>query len=80
MMFGSPYQNPVSMFTIPETPRTQASSPTDMRMSTPKKNRSPKKQKSPGSQLMEDVTSSMDGAHLSTPAKTRDLLAVPKKK
>ena len=26
MMLTSPYQNPVSQFTIPETPRTEASS------------------------------------------------------
>jgi hypothetical protein len=46
----------------------------DMKMSTPKKNRSP------GTQMMEDVTMSMDGAHLSTPPKDTRLLAVQKKK
>ena len=45
-----------------------------MRMSTPKKNRSP------GTQMMDDVTMSMDGAQLSTPVKDTRLLAVQKKK
>jgi len=46
----------------------------DMRMSTPKKNRSP------GTQMMDDVTMSMDGAHLSTPVKNKDLLGIQKRK
>ena len=42
MMLSSPYQNPVSQFTIPETPRTEASSQMNLLMSTPKKNKSRK--------------------------------------
>jgi hypothetical protein len=43
-------------------------------MSTPKKHRSPK------TQMMEDVTMSMDGAQLSTPVKNKDLLGIQKRK
>jgi hypothetical protein len=61
MMLSSPYQNPVSQFTIPETPRTEASSQMNLLLSTPKKHKSPK------TQLMEDVTYSLDNTSLSTP-------------
>ena len=74
MMLGSLYPNQVSSFTIPETPRTLASSPMDALMSTPKKHRSPK------TQMMEDVTMSLDNANLSTPVKDSRLLAAQKKK
>ena len=63
MMLSSPYQNPVSQFTIPETPRTEASSQMNLLLSTPKKHKSPK------TQLMEDVTMSLDNARLGTPTK-----------
>ena len=62
MMLGSPYQNPISPFTIPETPRTEASSQANHLMSTPKKHKSPK------TQQMEDITMGMDNANLSTPS------------
>ena len=52
MQFGSPPKNNISPFTIPETPRTEASS---------------KKHKSPKTQLMEDVTYSLDNTSLGTP-------------
>ena len=67
MMLGTPFQNPVSQFNIAETPRTEASSQKNMLMSTPKKLKSPK------TQLMEDVTMSMESAHLSTPMKNKDM-------
>ena len=60
MMLSSPYQNPISPFTIPETPRTEASSQANHLMTTPKK------QKSPKTQQMEDITMCMDNANLST--------------
>ena len=63
MMMGTPIQNPVSQFNIAETPRTEASSQKNMLMSTPKKHKPPK------NQLVEDVTMSMDSAHLSIPMK-----------
>jgi hypothetical protein len=46
----------------------------DALMSTPKKHRSPK------TQMMEDVTMSLDNANLSTPVKDSRLLAAQKKK
>ena len=52
MQFGSPPKNNISPFTIPETLRTEASS---------------KKHKSPKTQLMEDVTYSLDNTSLGTP-------------
>jgi hypothetical protein len=67
MMLGTPIQNPISHFNIAETPRTEASSQKNMLMSTPKKHKSPK------TQLMEDVTMSMDSAHLSTPMKNKGM-------
>ena len=67
MMLGTPNQNPISQFNIADTPRTQASSQKNQLMSTPKKHKSPK------TQLMEDVTMRMDGAHLSTPVKNKGI-------
>ena len=67
MMMGTPIQNPISHFNIAETPRTEASSQRNTLMSTPKKHKSPK------TQLMEDVTMSMDSAHLSTPMKNKGM-------
>ena len=67
MMLGTPYQNPISQFNIAETPRTDASSQKNMLMSTPKKDKSPK------TQLMKDVTMSMDSAHLSTPINNKGM-------
>ena len=66
-MLTSPYPNQVSSFTIPETPRTESSSQMSQLMSTPKKHKSPK------TQLMDDVTMSMDSAHLSTPIKNKGI-------
>ena len=66
-MLGTPSQNPTSQFNIADTPRTQASSQKNQLLSTPKKHKSPK------TQLMEDVTMSMDGAHLSTPVKNKGI-------
>lgn len=40
----------------------------------------PKKHRSPNSQMMDDVTMSMDSTTLSTPVKDPRLLAVQKKK
>ena len=74
MMLSSPYQNPVSQFTIHETPRTEASSQMNLLLSTPKKHKSPK------TQLMEDVTYSLDNANLSTPTKDPRLNGIPKRK
>ena len=74
MMLTSPYQNPVSQFTIPETPRTEASSQMNLQMSTPKKHKSPK------TQLMEDVTYSLENANLSTPTKDPRLSGIQKRK
>ena len=62
MMLSSSYQNPISPFTIPETPRTEASSQANHLMTTPKKHKSPK------TQQMEDITMCMDNANLSTPS------------
>ena len=74
MMLTSPYPNQVSSFTIPETPRTESSSQMNALMTTPKKHRSP------NSQMMDDVTMSMDSTTLSTPVKDPRLLGVQKKK
>ena len=74
MMLSSPSPNLVSSFTIPETPRTESSSQMNALMTTPKK------YKSPNSQMMEDVTMSMDSAQLSTPVKDSRLLGVQKRK
>ena len=74
MMLTSPYQNPVSQFTIPETPRTEAGSQMNLQMSTPKKHKSPK------TQLMEDVTYSLENANLSTPTKDPRLSGIQKRK
>ena len=66
-MLGTPIQNPVSQFNIAETPRAEASSQKNMLMSTSKKHKSPK------TQMMEDVTMSMDSAHLSTLMKNKGM-------
>ena len=74
MQFGSPPKNNISPFTIPETPRTEASSQMNLLMSTPKKHKSPK------TQLMEDVTYSLENANLSTPTKDPRLNGIQKRK
>ena len=67
MMLTSPIPNQVSSLTIPETPRTESSSQMNQLASTTKRHRSSK------TQMKEDVTLSMDSAHLSTPIKNKGI-------
>ena len=71
MNFSSPASANISPFSIPETPRTEASSQMNLSAGTPKKFKSPK------TQLMEDVTMSMSQTTLSTPPKDQRANAGP---